>query len=75
VFALIERRCAICHAPGGQSSDKPMTSYAEVHRLASTMLTQVYRCFMPPDGGMAMPLSSDERVEILTWLYCGAPNN
>jgi hypothetical protein len=75
VFGLIERRCAICHAPGGMSSDKPMTSYAEVHRLAGTMLTQVYRCAMPPDASPAVPLTIDEREELLTWLYCGAPQN
>jgi hypothetical protein len=39
------------------------------------MLTQVYRCAMPPDAAIAVPLTTDEREELLTWLYCGAPEN
>jgi hypothetical protein len=39
-----------------------------------TMLDQVYHCMMPPlDGGTMLPES--ERVALLGWLVCNAPDN
>lgn len=73
VAPIIADRCAPCHAPGGVSSTRVFTTYADVYRYRTSMLTQVYGCRMPP--ATATPLTSDEKATLLAWLACGAPDN
>jgi hypothetical protein len=78
VFAIFQRRCVICHEPGGQMPGAPLMNYGEISARISTVETKIYSCLMPPDGGMAMPttpLTPEERKEVLDWLVCGHPNN
>jgi hypothetical protein len=71
---VIDTHCVPCHAPGGVSADRPLTTYSEVYTRRASVLTQVYSCAMPPaDGGV--PLAPTERAALLGWLVCGAPNH
>src|SRR5262245_30934305 len=64
--------CQQCHAPGGQSSDKPLTSYDEVFSRRTTVLTAVFGCVMPPESANSQ-LTTAQRAQLLQWLVCGAP--
>jgi hypothetical protein len=77
---LIVRDCEPCHAPGGVSQDRDLTSYDNVYKLRTTVLTQIYGCLMPPlDAGIADapsgPLDAGDRQLLLQWLECHAPEN
>ncbi len=73
IAPLLQRRCLVCHAPGGPAASRPLTSYAAVYTLRTTVLSQVYGCVMPPPG--ATPLTGAERASLLAWLVCKAPDN
>jgi hypothetical protein len=74
VNPILQARCAGCHGPSGLASDRPLTTYQEVHAQRSSALNQTYACRMPPadSGG---PLTGAERSQVLGWFVCGAPNN
>lgn len=73
VLPILESRCAPCHGPGGVEAGRPLVDYASVHASRTSVLTQVFYCKMPPAG--ASPLTADEKLTILSWLACEAPNN
>ncbi len=64
-------RCMPCHAPGGEESTIPFTSYKQVFSERMSIASQLVGCDMPPDG--SPQLTEDERKQILDWLSCGAP--
>lgn len=72
--AVIAGHCAVCHSPTGQEPTRPLTDYAEIFAERSAVLNQVYSCTMPLSGS-GQDLSLTERVDLLGWLVCGAPNN
>jgi hypothetical protein len=48
--------------------------WSDVHSTADDMQAQILSCRMPiPDAGVT--LTDSERVTLLTWLVCGAPDN
>lgn len=65
--------CTNCHAPGGQMASVPFTTYAQIYGRRTTVLTQVYDCIMPPVNGPQ--LTDAQRLTLMTWLVCEAPNN
>ncbi len=73
VHDVIVRRCAICHGPNGENPGRPLETYEQIVPQRSEMLSQVYACRMPPPG--AAPPTESERLALLGWLVCGAPNN
>lgn len=73
VGAIIQSRCASCHAPGGEEPSMPLVTYDQIKARAPAMLTQVYACRMPKAG--APPLEPGQRQALLEWLVCKAPNN
>jgi uncharacterized membrane protein len=73
VQAIIQSRCAACHAPGGQESTKPLLTYAQIYNLRTTILGQVSSCRMPLAG--APQLTPEERLALMGWVVCGSPNN
>ena len=73
VAPILSERCLLCHAPGGQVSNKPLDTYNHVYARRSAVLNQVHACNMPPSG--EPQLTEDERIIILDWLVCGAPDN
>jgi hypothetical protein len=71
VAPIIERRCTVCHQPGGLESMLLFRSYDEAYRLRREMLFQIYSCRMPPS--CAPNLTFEERKTVLKWFVCGAP--
>ena len=70
---IVQARCVPCHQSGGLASDRPLDSYEAVYKRRSAALNQVYACRMPQAG--ATPLTSAERLALLTWFVCGAPGD
>jgi hypothetical protein len=70
IFAM---HCTLCHSPTGIAANAPETTYADVFAQASPILDQVYQCGMPPAGYPT--LTTPERLTLLSWLVCNAPDN
>jgi mono/diheme cytochrome c family protein len=73
VQAIFQAKCATCHAPGGQRSESPLTTWLQIQSRLSTVVQWTNDCRMPPVGAPA--LTSDERKAMLGWFVCNAPNN
>jgi hypothetical protein len=74
VQAIINLRCNACHGVGGIEQSKwNFSTYQGVHNNFGSVLNQVYGCTMPPADAAAP--TSDERLALLEWLVCRAPNN
>jgi hypothetical protein len=74
---ILARSCVpMCHAPGGTSSDRDLSTYAKVSGLGISVLTPVSACVMPPlDAGPDAQLTPTERQELVQWIGCGSPDN
>ncbi len=77
VGSVVARSCVpSCHAPGGTSSDRDLTSYAHVSALGISVLTPLVNCVMPPaDAGADAQITPTERQELVQWVGCGSPDN
>ena len=71
VQPVLAANCEACHSAGGVSASIPLTSFTQVHARRGAVLDQVLNCLMPLQGAPA--LTSTERVQLLTWLVCDAP--
>ena len=74
VQPLLQARCGGCHVEGGVAPDRRFDSWDLVHQQRTSILSQVYACWMPPLPG-AEPRSPAERALLLGWLVCGAPDS
>ena len=72
VQPVMQQYCLPCHSPGG-SGPLDETSYANVYADRSPILDAVSGCVMPPST--APQPSAAQRVLLIDWLECGAPNN
>jgi hypothetical protein len=74
VAPIIAKNCLACHGDGGSEvTSHDLRTYESLYPQRSAILDQVYACTMPPaDAG---PLPDDERLTLLTWLECRAPEN
>ena len=73
VAPLIQQYCVNqCHNPAGSAST-PLASWGAIHTDQQTVLDEIYSCMMP-QAGAPVPTTA-ERVTLLTWFACGAPNN
>ena len=66
--ALVEHRCAGCHAEGGAAEHPFLAPEALVLERANISL-RLAGCEMPPD---ATPLPADERARLIGWGACAA---
>jgi hypothetical protein len=73
VQAIFLHKCGTCHAPGGMKADTPFLTWAQIKPARTSILVRVERCEMPKAG--AAPLTDEERLALLGWLVCEAPNN
>jgi hypothetical protein len=73
VKPIFDSVCTTCHAPGGKKADVPFTTFDQIHGRRTTILSQVYDCVMPPVDGPQ--LSDAQRLTLMTWFVCEAPNN
>jgi hypothetical protein len=75
VAPLVQQYCVTrCHGPGGVEAAMPLGSWADIQHVGPQNVdAQIYDCLMPmspaPDPTIA------ERVTLLTWIVCGAPDN
>jgi hypothetical protein len=73
VAPLLALRCNGCHAPDGEAADRPLTSRAQIRGIATTVVSNVYACKMPPPP---LPQLTDaERTILVGWIACGEPDN
>jgi hypothetical protein len=71
VAPIFAQQCVTCHSAGGQEPSTPLGTYADVYMYRSPVLDQVDACLMP----LGTSLAPADRITLLTWLLCGAPNN
>ncbi len=71
VGAIFTDRCVGCHYTGSKIARTDLSSYAKIHAVRGSVLTQVFGCLMPSDE----PLQTAQRRAILEWLACGAPDD
>ncbi len=71
VSPIFEQRCASCHT-GVAGGPWPLDTYEHVADWASFVRDELLRCSMPlSDSGV--PMTPEERDQILLWLRCGNP--
>jgi hypothetical protein len=85
VAPIIKQACLPCHTPGQQPYAAPfaLNTWQGVSGLHGTVVEQLYICAMPNgDGGPAFVLdggpvllSNADKLTVMDWCLCGAPNN
>jgi hypothetical protein len=73
VAPLIETYCSPCHNPQGSAFNIQLSTYTALYDLRSEALDQIYDCNMPMLPAL-QPTTAD-RVTLLAWFVCGAPDN
>lgn len=73
VVPVLNTYCNDCHSPTGQASDRPFQTYQQVFNRRTSILSFTANCQMPP-ADFPQP-TEPERVALLGWLACGAPDN
>jgi hypothetical protein len=74
VAPLIQQYCVNeCHNAQGSAFDQPLMPYDNLFGRRQDALDQLYDCAMPMAPAPQPTLT--DRVTILTWFVCGAPNN
>jgi hypothetical protein len=71
IAAIIKQRCEGCHSPLW-TGPWPLDSYGHVADWQDTIQVNLLDCTMPPPEA-GVPITVDERVQILTWIRCGLP--
>jgi hypothetical protein len=71
VMPIFERRCVMCHS-GMKGGPWPLTSYSHVADWFDIIQAEVQACRMPPPEA-EVPITVQERVQILSWIRCGYP--
>lgn len=83
VLPVLQTKCLLCHSPadpdGGPnsrySSPYDFSTYALQLENKGTLLTDILICKMPNLDAGATPLDEAERLTLMDWLVCGAPDN
>jgi len=71
VSAIFSRRCASCHY-GAVNGPWPLLTYSHAADWYDVIRSYMLDCLMPPPGsGVTMPV--EERIALLTWIFCGVP--
>jgi hypothetical protein len=71
IAPIVEVRCVPCHY-GAVDGPWPLTSRKHLADWYDIIPPALLNCLMPPrDAGV--PMTTEERVAILTWLRCGFP--
>jgi hypothetical protein len=70
VYPIFQEHCAVCHGttPGGPW---PLETYAHVAAWKNEVRTELLDCTMPP-AESTTNFTDSERMQILTWIFCGA---
>jgi hypothetical protein len=71
IAPILDRSCNSCHTGIGHAP-WALTDYEHVSAWAEAIQQDLSMCTMPPlDGGVAM--TAADRLEVLDWVQCGAP--
>jgi uncharacterized membrane protein len=74
VLPIFQAKCDVCHAPGGQRAETPLTTWSQITQVRlSTVVQYVQDCKMPLAPVPA--LTPEERKTMLDWFVCMTPNN
>ncbi len=71
VQPIFQSRCVGCH--NGTTQQWPLTSYQDVADWYDSVRDYVLTCAMPPPAAN-IPMTTEERTAILTWIRCGYQN-
>lgn len=68
---ILDARCVRCHDTV-QGGPWPLATYTHVADWQDIIRASMLDCTMPPlDAGV--PMTTEERLTVLTWIRCGAP--
>jgi hypothetical protein len=72
VEPIFRQRCVgPCHS-GTADGPWPLTTYEHIYDWKDIVSARLLDCTMPPlDGGV--PITTEERLAILTWIACDSP--
>jgi cytochrome c5 len=71
VKPVFDAKCVTCHS-GAAGGPWPLNDYGTIASWQSEIRGELLGCSMPPvDAGA--PLTNEERMSLLTWIQCGAP--
>jgi hypothetical protein len=72
VTPILEKSCVPCHPGPAGAPQWPLTAYTDIQPWAGVILDEVCGNTMPPlDGGI--PITASDRLTLLDWAQCGAP--
>jgi hypothetical protein len=72
VAPILQKSCVPCHPGPAGATQWPLTEYDDVQPWAGVVQDEVCANAMPPlDGGIA--ITEPDRLTILDWVQCGAP--
>ena len=75
VEPIFAERCIDCHAGGGGGECPTcwgLDSYTDIKHWTAEIRNVMLQCAMPPPGS-GKTMTDDERVKLLEWIRCGAP--
>jgi hypothetical protein len=83
VLPVLQSSCLLCHSPtepdGGANpqyiSPYNFSTYSLQFANKGTFLTEIEACLMPNLDAGAAPIDEADRLTLMDWLICGAPNN
>ncbi len=70
VEPIFQQRCVVCHSD--HSARWPLTTFNHVADWADQIHDDMLTCAMPPPQA-GIPITTEERIAILTWIRCGFP--
>jgi hypothetical protein len=72
VLPILNKSCVPCHPGPAGSPQWPLTMYSDIEPWAGVVQDEVCEGAMPPaDGGI--PIDPSDRLTLLDWVQCGAP--
>lgn len=72
VAPIIEARCVVCHSPRW-TGPWPLDTISHLRDWFDDVRTTVGNCTMPPPEAR-VPITKDERMQLLQWVRCGMPD-
>lgn len=75
IKSIIDANCVSCHSPGGQNSNVPLQTYAQVSAKSSLIKTRIEK---PAGDPLVMPKGgklSQANIDLINvWIANGMPN-
>lgn len=69
---VVQKNCVVCHHGTDPLGPWPLTSWQDLKDWEDAIRDDIVACNMPPsDAGI--PMTNEERLQILEWVRCGSP--